>query len=577
MPNLNFDVAGAKQAGYTDTQIADALAARANFDAAGARQAGFKDSDIVARLTTTGVKPVAAPTPAPEVDDPGVIGSAVIGAGRTFDRIGKGMKQLYYGATGNDQAQAKLAQDAAEEDKIYSKLQEQHPVATGIGEAVPSMVVPLGSTGTALGTALKLATAGAVPAALEYGSATDRGARALAGGAGAVVGGQVIPKVTQVIGNTLVSSLKGLAGKVTPEALALAAKAEAAGIHVNAAQLGDSKFLKTLSSSLEQMPFTGAAKTSSDQRAAFTRAVSKTFGEDADKITPEVYAAARTRLGGQFDDLAMRNTMNVDKTLLNRLDATLEEARQFGDDSTIRAVNNAYDRLIKQTNAGADVTAGKVGRNTVIELPGAAYSSLDRELGNIIKNGGEKGNYLKQMQLAIRDAMDRSIAPEDQAAWTAARTQYKNLKAVRNVVARDGGDGNIPPAQLMNALNNTEAGKEAMAMGSRGTLGELGRIGKQFVKDSVPNSGTAQRAIAMGLIGGGGFAFGASPAEVAGMLAGGATAGKLVNRILTSPKVIASLSEKGLTVRDLLKLPPDKITQIMGGISGVESAQSMRD
>jgi hypothetical protein len=114
-----------------------------------------------------------------------------------------------------------------------------------------------------------------------------------------------------------------------------------------------------------------------------------------------------------------------------------------------------------------------------------------------------------------------------------------------------------------------------MAMGNRGQLGELGRIGKQFVKDSVPNSGTAQRAIAMGLIGGGGFAFGASPTEVAGMLAGGATAGKLVNKILMSPKVIESLSKQGLTVKDLMKLPPTTITQIIGGMSGMTAAKEI--
>jgi len=697
MPSLNFDVDGARKAGYTDTQIADVLASKANFDSAGARAAGFKDTDIIARLTT----PAAPVAPKVEAEDPGVVGAAVIGAGRTFDRVGKGMKQIYLGLRGDQKGLADLKAQAAEDDKIYAGLQELHPIATGIGEAAPSMVIPVGTTGTALATAAKLGASGAIPAALEYGSVEDRAKAALAGGAGAVIGGQVIPKAVGAVVQGGKNALRGLAGTVTPEALALAAKAEAMGIKVNAAQLGDSKLLKTLASSLEQMPFTGAAQASSAQRGAFTRAVSKTFGDDVDKITPEIYAANRTRLGAQFDDLAMRNTLNIDNTLTGRLNAILDEARQFGDDSTIRAVNNAYDRLMKQSTTGgklyhsgtykvgddinnvlyaashpddvasyvtmatergmknvktsnfnADLKlpapesvvraeakkigidpdagtpasvfdselhgpeavkalvsnlkkigydhavlgdipygAGKQFNSTVIfpgvktsqsatnalELPGAAYSSLDRELGNIIKGGGEKGNYLKQMQLAIREAMDRSINPEDKALWDQTRTQYKNLKAVRNIVSRDGGDGNIPPAQLLNALNSTEAGKEAMAMGNRGTLGELGRIGKQFVKDSVPNSGTAQRAVAMGLIGGGGFAFGASPAEVAGMLAGGATAGKLVNKILMSPKVIESLSKQGLTVKDLMKLPPATITQIIGGASGMAAAEGMRN
>jgi hypothetical protein len=322
------------------------------------------------------------------------------------------------------------------------------------------------------------------------------------------------------------------------------------------------------------MPFTGAAQVASKQRGDFTRAVSKTFGEDADKITPEVYNAARTRLGQSFDDLSMRNTLNLDRPTVERLDNVLSEARQFGDDGTIRAVENLYNRVLKQSNASADMTGGKAGANTVFEIPGAAYSSMDKSMGDIIKAGGEKGNYVKQMQLALRDAMDRSISPADKEAWNQTRTQYKNLKAVRDIVSRDAADGNIPPTMLMNSLNNTEAGKEAMAMGSRGELGDLGRVGRQFVRDQVPNSGTAQRAIAMGLIGGGGYAFGAEPSQIAGMMAGGATAGRVLNKVLNNPNVISSLGKQGMTVADLVKLPPPTIARILGGITGVSIAES---
>jgi len=127
----------------------------------------------------------------------------------------------------------------------------------------------------------------------------------------------------------------------------------------------------------------------------------------------------------------------------------------------------------------------------------------------------------------------------------------------------------------MSALNNTEAGKEAMAMGTRGTLGELDQIGKQFVRDQVPNSGTAQRAIAMGLIGGGGYAFGAEPTTIAGMVAGSATAGRLLNKILTDPKNIERLTQQGISLSDLSKLPPDKITQILGGLTGMSVSNRM--
>lgn len=580
MSNIQFDLEGARKAGYSDDQIADVLAQKANFDSAGARAAGFKSVDIINRLSAP-----STPKPAParikddigQIDDPGVMGSMVIGAGRTVDRVNKGMQQLWNGVTRNTEAQDNLRQEAADDDEQYKKLQTQHPIATSVGESLPSMAIPIGAPATALATAGRMAMTSAIPSALEYGSASDRAKSAAGSAAGAVIGGVVVPKLAGAAWQGGKNALRSLVGNVTPEAVALAAKAEQAGIKVNAAQLGDSKFLKTLSSALENMPFTGAAKLASEQRGQFTRAVSKTFGEDADKITPEVYAAARTRLGGQFDDLSMRNTLNLDRTVMDRLDHTLNEARQFGDDGTIRAVENLYNRIIKQSNASADMTGGKVGANTIMEVPGAAYSSMDKAMGEIIKGGGEKGTFVKQMQLALREGMDRSISEVDKEAWNQTRSQYKNLKAVRDIVSKDAADGNVPPTALMSALNGTEAGKEAMAMGSRGQLGDLGRIGRQFVRDQVPNSGTVQRAMAMGLIGGGGYAFGAEPTEIAAMLAGGATAGRVMTKVLSNPNIVKNLGRQGLNVSDLIKLPPGEVARILGGGIGMTTAESMGD
>lgn len=178
-----------------------------------------------AAQTFGGMKQVPATPAAPEQDftkneAPGFFSDPVgavmqspvtIGAGRTFDRVGKGMEQLYLGAkaalspkdltsivTGKPNAQLQqdeLAQRAAEEDRLYKPLQEQHPIATGIGEALPSMVIPVGGGATLGATAARLAAAGALPGALEYGSAEERAGRAALGAGAGVVGGVVVPKV----------------------------------------------------------------------------------------------------------------------------------------------------------------------------------------------------------------------------------------------------------------------------------------------------------------------------------------------------------------------------------------------
>lgn len=105
----------------------------------------------------------------------------LIGAGKTFTRIGQGMQQLF---AGGDEA-AKLKAQVEEENRLYKPLQEARQFATGIGEALPSMAIPAGGASTLLGNAARMAVGGALPGLLEYGSAGERGAR---GAAGAVAG-----------------------------------------------------------------------------------------------------------------------------------------------------------------------------------------------------------------------------------------------------------------------------------------------------------------------------------------------------------------------------------------------------
>lgn len=601
---VQFDVVGARGHGYTDAQIADAIAQKVGFDAAGARQAGHDDIAIIGHLT--GETPRARAVP---VDVDAHVAEALkkdaeglsvrqaleMGAGKTFDSLGRGMQQLYYGATGNTKEQEALKGRSERVERLYTPIKEAHPIATAVGESAPSMIIPVGGAGaTVLGTVGKLAASSAIPAALEYGTPEERAKRAALAGAGAVVGGVVVPKIAGAVVGAGKAALKGLAGNITPEALALAARAKALGIPVNAAQLGDSKFLKTLASSLEQMPFTGGAKAAAAQRSAYTAAVAKTFGEDVQKVTPEVYSAAKKRLGQQFDELAARNNLDVTSGLKTKLSGIVQNAESTASDDTIRAVKNIMDRVTEQAqNTGGrspavlsdvlDSAGNRIVTRAASETPvstklaGKVYSSIDSELSNIIKAGGEKGLYAKRMQTAIREGMDSSISAADKAAWTETRNQYKNLKAVRSIVSKDAASGDIPPSQLMNALNSTDAGKEAMAMGTRGTLGELGQIGKQFVRDTVPNSGTAQRAMAMGIIGGGGYAFGADPTTIAGMMVGGATAGRLLNKVMQSPKTIEALSRQGIPLSDLAKLPPDKLTQVLGGVIGMTATNQLRN
>ncbi len=105
------------------------------------------------------------------------------------------------------------------------------------------------------------------------------------------------------------------------------------------------------------------------------------------------------------------------------------------------------------------------------QLPGAAYQSIQSQLGSIAKSGGEKGNYAGQIKGILSSALNDSISNADQTAWQTANRQYGALKTIRNLVQKDGVNGDISPSALRGRVTASNAGKEAYASGRSGDLG----------------------------------------------------------------------------------------------------------
>lgn len=275
------------------------------------------------------------------------------------------------------------------------------------------------------------------------------------------------------------SALRAAGNKISPAMSALYNDARKYGINLTPAQLSNSQFVKRAQNILTNMPLSGATKAWEGQVEQFNRAVSREFGENAPKITPEVFASAKSRIGGEFDQLSAKSNMRLTDDLLNRLGGLQEEAAAFADEGVVRAVGSAVDRMLKQSKDGV--------------LPGRAYKSLDSTLGKIMASGGEKSFFIGQVRDAMREAMDESIDPAMRQAWQQARSQYRALKTVEPLVAKSA-DGSISPAQLMGRVTANNAGKSAMASGRGGNLGDLARVGQAMKLPS--SSGTAENMLA---------------------------------------------------------------------------------
>ena len=346
--------------------------------------------------------------------------------------------------------------------------------------------------------------------------------------------GGLSPSAAGMTREVALNSAAKMLGKPSQEAAQLGQRAIDAGIPLKASQVSPSKVAKLVDSVTGQVPFSGAQGFQNTQQRAFNRAVGRTIGADSDAITADVFARAKNKASNGFNAMWRQNSLDLTPDVLKRVVSVVNDAAALGGQDVGGAMGSILDRLAKQGASGV--------------LPGRAFQSIDSQLGQMAAMGGEKAHYAGQMQEALRDAMQSGL-PKDAAARLAQlRETWKNIKTIEPLVAKDGVEGNISPAQLMGRVASNGSGKAAMASGRRGDLGDLANIGQRFLKSQIPDSGTAQRVFAGKALGsagsiGGGLAAGSLLGPLGGLLTvGGAVGGsRLAQAVLKNPALVGSL------------------------------------
>jgi len=297
-------------------------------------------------------------------DAPGVMESALIGAGRTFDRLGKGAQQMYYGATGNKSAQDALKERAAEDDRIYKTLQEAHPFATGIGESLPSMVIPAGGATSLLGNMGRMAVAAGVPAALEYGSPQERAMKASQAAAAAglfpalLAGAGAVGKTAKALVEPLYASgrnevvgrmMNRVSGENAPNVMQKLASAAplVPGSEPTAAQVAESGGIAALERMARSANPEQFGARDMEQAAARVAALRNIAGDDMAIAAQEAARKAATKpfydqaknatyfVDGQLQDLLSRPV--VTKAMTRAENIAKNEGRPFGFSTTASA------------------------------------------------------------------------------------------------------------------------------------------------------------------------------------------------------------------------------------------------
>ena len=478
------------------------------------------------QLRAAAEKAFAAPGSAAPKQEPGLLDKAMqasrdtgLGALRGAGSIGAtllapvdaaaralGVQNDFIGRTDRRQAMTDATQTLGSDPNsaLYQvgKLGGEIAGTAGAGGALANLV---GRTGAAPAFVNALRTSGA------SGSMPQRVA------AGATVGGTSAAMVDPNdalagagIGGAAPALIRGASalGQLARPSVNNAPLAQAAmdkyGIPLGLADVTDSGMTKAARTILNDAPLVGRVgdKQKEAVQQAFNAAIGDTFGAKAPKLTPQVMDAAKQRMGAEFDRLWNGNTLELDAGFLRTVQDLQSRAQKLPSSEGSSLLAEIDDLLSKAVP----------GPNGAPTISGEAANAFQQHLRRRVEGSQTLRNELGELRQGILGAFGRSVSPQDAAALTLNRKQYKAFKTVQPLLegAEAGVAGRAPgdvPAGLLPG-----AVRKSYSDGVAGSpLAELSQIGSQYVADRVARTGGSNRAMiqnsAIGaLLGLGGYA-----------------------------------------------------------------------
>ncbi|WP_079212942.1 hypothetical protein [Brucella pituitosa] len=266
-----------------------------------------------------------------------------------------------------------------------------------------------------------------------------------------------------------------------------------------------------------------------EQAHAFTDAAMRKAG-GAGLATPDNLADLQQSLSDGFDAISKRNTLTLDKGMVNDFIGTVNRYGNKLDALKKPVFDRVRTEIVQQLVKNKGVASGEW------------YQQVRSDLGQLAQSARGNDNLLSGAFKGLRDAldgaMDRSIektnAP-DSGVWRELRRKWGNFKVVANAANGAGGEaagiGIISPAQLARAAKSGKNGI-AYAIG-KSDFTDLVKAG-QSLMTPLPNSGTAQRLYPM-MSTGTGASIGTKVGSMMGMPMEGAAAGAIIGKQL--PKI----------------------------------------
>lgn len=434
-------------------------------------------------------------------------------------------------------------------------IRQQYPGASVAGQITGGM---LGAAGLEAG--LAKAGLGAARAAIGsdlllgggYGAGSaDEGNRLLgaltgaaAARAGSYLGGKVVSGAGRTLTGTRDAATRYLAERGVPLTLG-----QIAG---QGGRVG--RAVKGMEDKLESIPYLGDAIRArrlegyqSVNRQAFDEALSPINGTTGGKIAEQGVEAAFDQTTDAYRQALSGVTVNGNDTaFINSFTAASKRGLRLPG-----SVREEFEFVMKEHVTPRFDAQGN--------LSGDAFQDIRRALREERKawagkpRGADYGSVLKQVEKSL-EGLVRRQAPEAVPLLNKADAAYRRAKVVQSAVsAAKNTSGVFTPAQLGTAAEANAKKYGGSATTSRPFF-ELQRSAQDILPPEVPNSGSADRALALGLLpsalGGAGYAAGfLDPTTAAGIAAlglpytraGGALTQKaLINR----PEILRNAGEQ---------------------------------
>ncbi len=291
-----------------------------------------------------------------------------------------------------------------------------------------------------------------------------------------VTGGQVTPGA---VGPDVSAGL-------TEAQRSILARGKELGFRTTPGQETGSRSLLQMEARLESSPFTSGPfnQIKSTNQSVLNRAVARAIGVDKDELSNPVLAEAQRKISSVYNKVASPNAQKVDGMYVA---------------NGIDLIDNAFEGLTTQPLKSNIFVKQLQGFAEKGEATGNQLSTLSSKIGRRAKNemtsasgDRELGNALFQIKEIVDDMLASGLSAEEQAAFQAARANYRNLMTVRtspNVV--NPSSGNVSGLNLASAL--TRKDPKGFVFGSNTTpMYEAARFAQAF-RPIVGDSGTATR------------------------------------------------------------------------------------